>query len=57
MSSIIPPFSLRIPEELLNKVRRIAARNKRSTNKELEYIIEQYVTHCENKHGEIKVEN
>ncbi|GMA99898.1 Arc family DNA-binding protein [Pelosinus sp. IPA-1] len=57
MPSIIPPFSLRIPEKLLNKMRIIAERNKRSTNKELEFIIEQYVSSYEDKYGSIKVED
>jgi hypothetical protein len=35
----------------------IAERNKRSTNKELEFIIEQYVSSYEDKYGCIKVED
>ncbi len=56
MPSLTPPFSLRIPENLLNKVRFVADKNKRSTNKEIEFIIEQYIEDYEKKHGEIKVE-
>ncbi|MDP4133760.1 MAG: Arc family DNA-binding protein [Bacillota bacterium] len=37
------PFSLRISEELLNKIKEIAKENKRSTNKEIEFALEQYV--------------
>lgn len=36
------PFSLRISETLMEKIKRIAAQNKRSTNKEIEYALEQY---------------
>lgn len=55
MPSNLPPFSLRIPEELLHKVRIIAAQNKRSINKEIEFVIERYVTDYEKIHGCIKV--
>ncbi|MCI9627195.1 MAG: Arc family DNA-binding protein [Clostridia bacterium] len=37
------PFSLRISEELLNKIKSIARANSRSTNKEIEFILKQYV--------------
>jgi len=52
----LPPFSLRIPEELLHKVRIIAAQNKRSINKEIEFVIERYVADYEKKNGCIKVD-
>jgi predicted transcriptional regulator len=52
--SIIPPFSLRIPEDLLNKIRFIATQNKRSANKEIEFALEQYVSNFEAKNGPIK---
>ena len=45
------PFSVRVPEELLDKVKRIAALNKRSANKEVEYILERYVADWEREHG------
>ncbi|HMM20060.1 MAG TPA: Arc family DNA-binding protein [Selenomonadales bacterium] len=56
MPSLTPPFSLRIPETLLNKIRFVANKNKRSANKEIEYLIEQYIEEYERKHGAIKVE-
>ncbi|BBB91440.1 MAG TPA: Arc family DNA-binding protein [Methylomusa anaerophila] len=56
MPSTLPPFSLRIPEKLLNKIRFIAEQNKRSTNKEIEFIIEQYVAEYERKCGQIKID-
>lgn len=43
------PFSLRISEELLDKIKKIAKENKRSANKEIEYILEQYVKQYESK--------
>jgi hypothetical protein len=50
-----PPFSLRISEELLNKIKYISAANKRSTNKEIEFVLEQYVIKYENEKGTIKI--
>ena len=37
------PFSLRISETLMEKIKQIARENKRSTNKEIEFALEQYV--------------
>lgn len=56
MPSALPVFTLRIPEELLNKVRYISEQNKRSANKEIEYALSQYVAEYEKKHGLIKTE-
>ena len=50
------PFSLRISEELLTKIKVIAARNKRSANKEMEYALEQYVKDFESRHEEIIID-
>lgn len=47
------PFSLRISEELLEKVKVIAASNKRSANKEIEFILENAVKDYEKLNGEI----
>lgn len=49
------PFSLRISEELLAKLKYIANRNKRSTNKEIEFILESFVENYENENGSISV--
>ncbi len=49
MGNYYSPFSLRIPEELLDKVKLIANMNKRSANKELEFIIQSYVEDWEKK--------
>ncbi len=56
MANYYTLFSLRISEELLSKIKRNAARNKRSTNKEIEYILEQYVQSYEDEHGTIEVD-
>ena len=36
--------SLRVSEDLIERVKKIAFLHKRSVNKEIEYIIEEYVT-------------
>ena len=45
------PFSVRVPEELLDKVKKIAAIHKRSANKEVEFILEKYVADWERENG------
>lgn len=55
MPSALPVFSLRIQEEALEKIRFISASNKRSINKELEYVIDRYIASYEAEHGEIKL--
>lgn len=56
MANYFTPFSLRISEELLTKIKIIAARNKRSANKEIEFVLEQYVQDFESRHGEIAID-
>ena len=41
------PFSLRIPEELLLRLKKLADFNKRSANREAENILEQYISRWE----------
>ncbi|MBQ3603096.1 MAG: Arc family DNA-binding protein [Clostridia bacterium] len=47
------PFSLRVSENLRDKIKFIANQNKRSTNKEIEFILENYVNEYEKNHGAI----
>lgn len=54
MGNYFSPFSLRIPEELLEKIKVIAEKNKRSANKEIEFIISEYVCAYEEKNGTIE---
>ena len=54
MANYFQPFSLRISEELLDKVKYIAEKNKRSANKEIEFALEQYVEVYETEHGKIE---
>ena len=56
LASSLPIFTLRIPEELLNKIRYISEQNKRSTNKEIEFVLTQYVADYEKKNEPIKVD-
>ena len=51
------PFSLRISEELLEKIKFIASNNKRSANKEIEFILENAVKDYEKQNGEIYIPN
>ena len=54
MPSLIPIFSLRIPEELLEQIKQIAQENCRSTNKEIEYALTQYVKQYQKNNSENK---
>ena len=56
MGNYYTPFSLRVTEELLAKIKVIAVRNKRSANKEMEYALEQYVEAFEERHGDIQID-
>ena len=56
MANYFTPFSLRVSEELLSKIKVIAVRNKRSANKEIEFALEEYVKSFEQRHGEIDID-
>ena len=47
------PFSLRISEELHRKLKVVAEQHRRSENKEIEYILEEYVRRFESEYGVI----
>ena len=51
MPNYYSPFSVRIPEELLHKVKQLAIMNKRSTNKQVEYILDKYMAEWEAANG------
>ena len=55
MANYYTPFSLRVSEELLDKVKQLAATHKRSANKEIEFALEQYVAAYEKEHGSIRL--
>jgi len=48
------PFSLRIPEEIIEKIKYIVQVNKRSANKEMESILHSFVMDWEKKHEKIE---
>jgi hypothetical protein len=54
MQDYLTSFSLRIPENILNDIKYISSVNKRSTNKEIEYIIEEYIKNWEEINGKIR---
>ena len=56
MGDYYSPFSLRVSEELIEKVRYLAIKNKRSTNKQMEYIIELFIENWEKENGKIEVD-
>lgn len=47
-------FSLRVPEEIIEKMKHIAKKHKRSATKEIELVLEQYIQAYEEEHGEIE---
>lgn len=51
------PFSLRISENLMDKIKYIASQNKRSANKEIEFILEQHIQEYEKTNGEIPLDS
>ncbi|MGN0543575.1 MAG: Arc family DNA-binding protein [Acutalibacteraceae bacterium] len=48
-----PPFSLRVSENIIEKIKYLASLNKRSANKEIEFILEQHIRAYEAEHGTI----
>ncbi len=56
MANYYSPFSLRVSEKMIEKMKRIAAANHRSANKEIEVALEQYITAYERENGTIVIE-
>ena len=55
MPSDLPRYTLRIPNEYLEKIRYIASENGRSANKEIELMIKRRIDRYEEEHGEIEI--
>ena len=55
MKSIVS-CNVRVEEEPWDKLRIIAKNNKRSINKEIEFIIDERIREYEEKHGEIEID-
>lgn len=54
MSSDLPRYTLRVPDEYLKKIRYIAEENGRSANKEIELLIKLKINEYETKNGKIQ---
>lgn len=48
--------NIRVEEEAWYKLRLIALMNKRSINKEIEYLIDQRIREYEEKYGKIEID-
>lgn len=57
MAAKFPQFTLRIPQEQLDKLHYVAEYNARSCNRELELLIRQHINAFEKEHGEISEED
>lgn len=49
-------FTLRVQEEVFEKVRFISLKEHRSIAMQIEYIVERYITDYEAKHGTIQID-
>lgn len=56
MPSDLPRYTLRIPQEYLEKIRYIAEENGRSANREIELMIKARIQEYEREHGEIRLD-
>jgi len=56
MKDSLPRYTLRVPQELLDKLAYIANYEGRTKNKELEQLIKQHIEAFEAKHGIIPTE-
>lgn len=48
------PFSLRVSEDIIEKIKIIAKENKRSANKEMEFALSKYIENYERENGNIE---
>lgn len=53
MGNYYAPFSLRVSENTVEKMKVIGERHKRSANKEMEVALEEYIQAYEAANGEI----
>ena len=56
MQDSLPRYTLRIPQELLDKLAYIAEYEGRTKNKEIEHLIKKRIHEFEEIHGEINAE-
>lgn len=57
MPSDLPRYTLRIPQEYLEKIRYIAEENGRSANREIELMVKARIQEYEREHGEIRLDS
>lgn len=57
MASTKPCFTFRTDREILQKLNTLAETENRTANKQLEYILINYIKTYEAEHGEIKKES
>lgn len=53
----MPRYTMRISQELLDKLAYIAEYEARTVNKQLEYLVKQCIRNYERRHGEIQKED
>lgn len=57
MQNDLPRYTLRIPQEMLDKLGYIASYEGRTKNKELEQLIKKHIAEFEATHGPIQITN
>lgn len=57
MKDNLPRYTLRVPQELLDKLAYIAEFEGRTKNKEIEQLIKKRIAEFEEKHGRITADN
>lgn len=53
MPSNLPRLTVRMEQELIDKVNKIAQEENRSTNQEVVYAVKKYIEQYEKEHGRI----
>ncbi|MCM1233125.1 MAG: Arc family DNA-binding protein [Ruminococcus flavefaciens] len=53
MPSDLPRITLRMDQEFIDKINKIAERENRSTNQQIAYIIKKYIEQYEQENGRI----
>lgn len=53
MPSNLPRLTVRMEQELIDKVNKIAQEENRSTNQEIVYAVKKYIEQYEKEHGRI----
>lgn len=53
MPSDVPRLTVRMEQELINKINMIAKKENRSTNQQINYILKKYIEQYEKENGRI----